>query len=330
VNLVVDSTGYINLGGFDPNDFYPQNEWTHIAFTFSSSSNEPMAYKNGVSQTLTTANNPESITATADRKYLAAQPAATTNISAGFDEVRVSGTVRSPEWIQTEYNNQNDPSSFFSIGTEDGSCTLPAFPSFVQAAPSYQSAASKAAILTFSSAVAKGNLIVTSVTWDSQTIPIKSVSDSSGNTYLPAVGKTLWNGATSNASTWYAYNANAGTPTITIALDTNDKVPIEAYAAEYTGITNTTDPLDRTSAQTGTGWLLNSGSGPTTQARELIYGFGASATTATPAYPYTARKTDYGNFIADQSVGSTGNYYVAGTNSPSGNWVCQMATFRGK
>jgi hypothetical protein len=35
-----------------------------------------------------------------------------------IDEVRVSNTVYSVNWIQTEYNNQNDPNSFYSIGPE--------------------------------------------------------------------------------------------------------------------------------------------------------------------------------------------------------------------
>jgi hypothetical protein len=34
-----------------------------------------------------------------------------------LDEVRVSETVRSADWIQTEYNNQSNPSSFYSVGT---------------------------------------------------------------------------------------------------------------------------------------------------------------------------------------------------------------------
>ncbi|MFX1329090.1 MAG: DUF2341 domain-containing protein, partial [Promethearchaeota archaeon] len=35
-----------------------------------------------------------------------------------IDEVRVSNTVRNANWIQTEYNNQKDPNSFYSIGKE--------------------------------------------------------------------------------------------------------------------------------------------------------------------------------------------------------------------
>ena len=37
-----------------------------------------------------------------------------------IDEVRVSDTARSAEWIQTCYNNQNEPSSFNSVGSEEG------------------------------------------------------------------------------------------------------------------------------------------------------------------------------------------------------------------
>jgi hypothetical protein len=35
---------------------------------------------------------------------------------ANIDEVRISKTNRSQNWIKTEYNNQNDPNSFYNIG----------------------------------------------------------------------------------------------------------------------------------------------------------------------------------------------------------------------
>lgn len=35
------------------------------------------------------------------------------------DEVRISSVVRSDEWILTEYNNQNDPSSFWEVSAEE-------------------------------------------------------------------------------------------------------------------------------------------------------------------------------------------------------------------
>ena len=36
-----------------------------------------------------------------------------------IDEVRISTTVRSSEWIQAEYNNQNNPNAFVNVGIEE-------------------------------------------------------------------------------------------------------------------------------------------------------------------------------------------------------------------
>ena len=35
-----------------------------------------------------------------------------------IDEVRVSNSVRTPDWITAEYNNQNSPSTFYTVGSE--------------------------------------------------------------------------------------------------------------------------------------------------------------------------------------------------------------------
>jgi hypothetical protein len=35
-----------------------------------------------------------------------------------IDEIRISNYIKNPEWISTEFNNQNDPSSFYSVGPE--------------------------------------------------------------------------------------------------------------------------------------------------------------------------------------------------------------------
>jgi hypothetical protein len=36
-----------------------------------------------------------------------------------LDEVRFSATARSADWITTEYNNQNSPSTFYTLGSEN-------------------------------------------------------------------------------------------------------------------------------------------------------------------------------------------------------------------
>jgi hypothetical protein len=38
-----------------------------------------------------------------------------TSFNGSIDEIRVASTCRSPDWIRTEYNNQFDPSSFYSL-----------------------------------------------------------------------------------------------------------------------------------------------------------------------------------------------------------------------
>ena len=35
------------------------------------------------------------------------------------DEVRISNSVRSPDWIKTEFNNQSSPGTFYSLGGEE-------------------------------------------------------------------------------------------------------------------------------------------------------------------------------------------------------------------
>lgn len=42
------------------------------------------------------------------------------NLNGQLDEVRIATVVRPAEWIQTEFNNQSDPSSFYTVGPETG------------------------------------------------------------------------------------------------------------------------------------------------------------------------------------------------------------------
>lgn len=41
------------------------------------------------------------------------------NAEATIDEARISSVARSADWILAEYNNQNDPGSFYSVGAEE-------------------------------------------------------------------------------------------------------------------------------------------------------------------------------------------------------------------
>ena len=135
-------------------------------------------------------------------------------------------------------------------------------------------------------------------------------------------------------TTWYASNIIGGGSPLRISITltgTQSGTPnFEAYAAEYSGI-RAVNPLDYSVSAAGYGITnMDSGFATSTQASELIYGYVWNDDTVLPNPPFITRRTDYGNFIADQIVKTTGYYHVTGydTSSKNANWVCQMAMFR--
>jgi hypothetical protein len=101
------------------------NSWHHIAVTYSGSM-APAGmhiYVDGVDQALTTSNNNLSTTITNPAVAFrigsrSSGASAAQNISGAIDEVHVLGSVLSSDWVCTQYNNENSPSTFYSIGSE--------------------------------------------------------------------------------------------------------------------------------------------------------------------------------------------------------------------
>jgi len=106
------------------------NTWYYAVGTFSRTGIAPFAgswnvYRNGV---LNGGPNNFNLAGTATGNFtgpswrLANNPqwptpgSETSNVI--LDEVRVSNTVRSAGWIRTEYNNQNAPATFYTVGVE--------------------------------------------------------------------------------------------------------------------------------------------------------------------------------------------------------------------
>jgi hypothetical protein len=92
--------------------------WYHITCTYAASTDLKI-YKNGAVQTMTNPNT-DAITSL---------PSAGTSFQIGYetaesrtaldgkiDEVRISNTVRSADWILTEYRNQSAPATYISAG----------------------------------------------------------------------------------------------------------------------------------------------------------------------------------------------------------------------
>jgi hypothetical protein len=187
---------------------------------------------------------------------------------------------------------------------------------------------SSTASIAFSGGTPSGNHIVLSFNTNSQSANVSSITDSNGNTYTLAAGPTNWAGTASRGYTYYTRNTGGGGGNITITITLTQSVGIiEAYALEYSNIA-TSNPVDQVSVGVGSGANMDSGSKTTTQADELIYGFGMSSGSSTVNSPNTARLTMNGNFAADRTVSSIGSYNVTGTEGAGDFYMVHMVTFK--
>jgi hypothetical protein len=127
---------------------------------------------------------------------------------------------------------------------------------------------------------------------------------------------------------YYAPNIAAGANTITITFSASTPCT-DVRAAEYSGIL-TASPFDvQSSATSTTGTALSSSTATTTAASELLVGSLYVFSTPTAGAGWTNRVTSGGgNILEDQIVNSTGTYAATGTQSSSGWWIAQMATFK--
>ena len=100
------------------------NQWQHIVVTYddTSASNDPKLYINGVDQSGKSGWEDDTPVGTANSDF--AQSLYIGNFMGGgrgfnglIDEIRIHSGIKSSGWIQTEYNNQNDPDSFYTVGS---------------------------------------------------------------------------------------------------------------------------------------------------------------------------------------------------------------------
>ena len=200
---------------------------------------------------------------------------------------------------------------------------------FVQVQSATPQSAQSTVATTFTQAQSAGNLNVVVVGWNESTGNITSVTDAAGNTYQVAAATVRGSGV--SQAIYYARNivaAGAGANTVTVRFDKS-----VAYAdvriLEYSGL-DQTNPFDVSRSATGFAAQANSGAATTNFARELIVGAGTTSGIFTGAGSgFTARiitNPDY-DIAEDRTVTTTGSY--SATAPQSGDWVMQMATFKG-
>ena len=147
-----------------------------------------------------------------------------------------------------------------------------ATPTFVQSRANEVTSGSTNS-LAFSSANTAGNLIVVYVLW-SNTGAV-TLSDSRGNSYASAAGRTTW-GSNWSAQVFYAKNVAAGANTVTATFATAINSFGAIHIHEYSGI-DKLNPVDVTRSATGTSSAMSSGPLATTNATDLLFAAAGSA-----------------------------------------------------
>lgn len=117
---------YVSIGGFDDGPLtistaWATNTWNHVVFAFNGYAASGLhgaynLYLNGV----VVYNNP-SFTAdpnsTSNDVYYGNELGNSLPLSGRMDECRISASLRSADWILTQYNNQSSPSTFYTVGS---------------------------------------------------------------------------------------------------------------------------------------------------------------------------------------------------------------------
>ncbi|MFW9777439.1 MAG: DUF2341 domain-containing protein [Candidatus Heimdallarchaeota archaeon] len=108
---------------YTPTDSISLNQWQYVvvAFDDSSDSNAPKVYINGILQTLTPEPLPSGSATTdaAQSLYIGNFMGGGRTFDGTIDEPRIAYNYLSSDWIQTEFNNQINPSNFYTIGLEE-------------------------------------------------------------------------------------------------------------------------------------------------------------------------------------------------------------------
>lgn len=94
------------------------NTWYHVAVTWNHNTFSPTFYLNGASAGLTTCGGCLGDGSADNKLYLAERSDGVAQFPGSLDETEIANTIRSADWITTEYNNQSAPTTFAVLGTE--------------------------------------------------------------------------------------------------------------------------------------------------------------------------------------------------------------------
>ena len=98
------------------------NTWYYMVVTYddSNTSNIPKVYVDGNPVTVAIQTSPTGSVSTSSNPYAIGNRLSDSarNWAGKLDEFHIANTIQTPSWILTEYNNQNSPSTFYAVGSE--------------------------------------------------------------------------------------------------------------------------------------------------------------------------------------------------------------------
>jgi fibronectin type 3 domain-containing protein len=202
---------------------------------------------------------------------------------------------------------------------------------FVQGNYATPQSAQTSVAVRYAAAQRQGDLNVAVVGWNDSTATVKSVTDTSGNTYTPVVGPTVLSGVASQ-TIYYAANiagAAANANTVTVAFNGTALYP-DVRILEYSGVA-TASPFEVGAAASGSSALASSGSATTTSAGDLLVGADLTVQeTSGAGAGFTSRMITVpdADIAEDRIVNATGSYSATAPISPAGATIMQLAAFK--
>ena len=132
LEISIYTTGYLRTGVYT-NQRYVSNHgsgltdgnWHYVGFIFNGSTKK--SYIDGAFVGEQTAIAGSLTYSFANRRMGRWGASSVYYANGAIDEVRISNSARSADWIKTEYSNQNDPCTFYSVGTEEISAPVADF-----------------------------------------------------------------------------------------------------------------------------------------------------------------------------------------------------------
>jgi hypothetical protein len=109
-----------SVGGWAaPNNTFAVNVWHHVVAVYNkdSAANDAALFVDGAAVTVTEIASPTTPDSDAASSLVVGnRPANDRTFDGLLDEVRVSSASRSSDWIGTQYRNQSDPTTFYTVG----------------------------------------------------------------------------------------------------------------------------------------------------------------------------------------------------------------------